>query len=59
MATNRNHIWQVLILMMLTFVLAQGSAFASSTHEGHHTSSVDRPLWLDKLENQINYEEMI
>ncbi len=59
MATSRNHILQVLILMMLAFVLAQGSAFASSSHEGHHASSVDRPIWLDKLENQINYEEMI
>ena len=59
MATSRNHIWQVLVLMMLTVVLAQGTAFASSNHEGHQPSAVDRPLWLDKLENQINYEEMM
>ncbi len=59
MATSRKHIWQVLAVMMLTFILGLGTAFASSVHEGHQGSSVDRPLWLDKLENQINYEEMM
>ena len=60
MATSRNHIVRMCVLMVLTFVLALGTAFASSSHEGHHDGSpVDRPAWLDKLENQVNYEEMM
>ena len=60
MVTSRRSIWQVIAVMALTFVLGVGTAFATSSHEGHQgSSSVDRPLWLDKLENQINYEEMM
>ena len=59
MATSRKRISQVFAVMALTVVLGFGTAFASSSHEGHHGSPVDRPLWLDKLENQINYEEMM
>ena len=59
MITSTNKIVRVLVLLAMTVVLSLGTAFASSSHEGHHGSPVDRPLWLDKLENQINYEEMM
>ncbi|MDH5764189.1 MAG: hypothetical protein OEZ51_14550, partial [Nitrospinota bacterium] len=59
MATSRKPIWQAFAVTALTCVLGLGTAFAASTHQDHQGSPVERPLWLDKLENQINYEEMM
>ncbi|MDH5458690.1 MAG: hypothetical protein OEY26_08255, partial [Nitrospinota bacterium] len=60
MVKSRNQIVRVFVLLAMTVVLSLGTAFASSSHEDHNGSSaVDRPLWLDKLENQVNYEEMM
>ena len=54
MVKSKNQIVRVFVLWAMTVVLSLGTAFASSSHEGHQGSPVDRPLWLDKLENQIN-----
>jgi len=60
MVKSRKQIVRVFVLLAMTVVLSLGTAFASPSHEGHTGSSVvDRPLWLDKLENQVNYEEMM
>ena len=59
MVTSRKPNWQMFVVMMLTCVLGFGTAFAASSHQAHQGSPVDRPLWLDKLENQIDYEEMM
>ncbi|MDP7058613.1 MAG: hypothetical protein QF434_09560, partial [Nitrospinaceae bacterium] len=48
------------IMMILTFALGLGlnPAFAASGPEDHRQGH-DRPAWLDKLENQVNYEEVM
>ena len=49
----------VSMIFLLTLCLGIPQAFAAAHPEGHQHSAVDRPLWLDKLENQVNYEEMM
>ena len=49
----------VSMIFLLTLCLGIPQAFAAAHPEGHQNSAVDRPLWLDKLENQVNYEEMM
>ena len=49
----------VSMIFLLTLCLGIPQAFAAGHPEGHQNSAVDRPLWLDKLENQVNYEEMM
>ena len=49
----------VSMVFLLTLCLGIPQAFAAAHPKGHQHSAVDRPLWLDKLENQINYEEMM
>ena len=48
------------IMMILTFALGLGlnPAFAASGPDEHRQGH-DRPVWLDKLENQVNYEEVM
>jgi len=47
------------MVFLLILCLGISQAFAAAHPKGHQPSAVDRPLWLDKLENQINYEEMV
>ena len=58
MATCKTWIGQVFVILVLSLGLGLTPVFAASNHEGHDSAS-DRPAWLDKLENQINYEEMM
>ena len=58
MATCKTSIGQVFVILVLSLGLGLTPVFAASNHEGHNSAS-DRPAWLDKLENQINYEEMM
>ena len=51
-----------LILAVIIVLISFGGmtvAVAKPHSGGHASSAVDHPKWLDKLENQINYEEMM
>ncbi len=45
------------IFVLLVLSLVAFPVYANQMHDSH--SAVDRPAWLEKLENQINYEEMM
>jgi FtsP/CotA-like multicopper oxidase with cupredoxin domain len=55
--------WMMFVLLLVG--LSVGSAMAEvSQHSGHGSPSpknpaVDRPVWLDKLENQLNHEDVM
>ncbi len=53
--------WHLLLVMLCALVLFAAPALAGTgaDHSGHKSSAVDRPEWLNKLENQVNYEEMM
>ena len=57
---NQSHGMIAWFAIILTFALGLGMnpAFAASSHDGHKKGHA-RPAWLDKLENQVNYEEMM
>jgi hypothetical protein len=47
------------MLFILLLLLSVVPAFAGDKDSHKHGSSVDRPEWLNKLEDQVNYEEMM
>ena len=48
------------LFALILIGLCAGSAFASPHSEkGHVNAAVDRPAWLDKLENQLNHEDVM
>jgi hypothetical protein len=55
--------WKVLSVLAIA-VLTLGwvgtvSAELGKKHEGHEKHAVDRPAWLEKLENQLNHEDVM
>lgn len=62
--SSRQHWWRILSAGMLVLGLSISPALAFAPAEGpekghEHNAAVDRPAWLDKLENQVKYEEMM
>jgi hypothetical protein len=48
------------LFAFLVIGLCAGSAFAGTNHgNGHENPAVDRPGWLEKLENQLNHEDVM
>ncbi len=56
-------LWQALIVFVLTlsFGLVSSAAAVSDHNASDHKAkkSHDRPVWLEKLETQVDYEEMM
>ncbi|MEE9259219.1 MAG: hypothetical protein V3U37_06715, partial [Nitrospinaceae bacterium] len=49
-----------ILVFLLSLGLCFGTAFAGTGHEGgHKNTGAEKPQWLDKLENQVNYEEVM
>lgn len=56
--TNGWKSWQMLVVLSL--VLSFGLVSNATAVSDHNAKKAhDRPAWLDKLENQVNYEEMM
>ncbi|MCH7622462.1 MAG: hypothetical protein IIB46_00065 [Nitrospinae bacterium] len=55
--------WKLVrILVVATLILGWAglaSAELQKNHAGHKNPAVDRPAWLEKLENQLNHEDMM
>ena len=53
--------WHLLLVMLVALAIFVAPALAEkgTDHSGHNGSVVDQPEWLDKLQNQVNYEEMM
>jgi hypothetical protein len=53
--------WRVcaVVLMTLGLCVPAGAVTTDHSHGGHSTgnSAVDKPAWLEKLENQVDYED--
>ena len=51
----------VLFVMLCALLLVAAPALAGTgtDHSGHNGTAVDQPEWLNKLENQVDYEEMM
>jgi len=50
--------WVLFVLLLVG--LSVGSAIAGTSHgNGYKNPAVDRPAWLDKLENQLDHEDMM
>jgi hypothetical protein len=53
-------IFAVLAFAVLTLGwVGSASAELGKKHTGHENHAVDRPAWLDKLENQLNHEDVM
>jgi FtsP/CotA-like multicopper oxidase with cupredoxin domain len=52
---------QVALMCLISFVLAfSGSQAIAAPHSGHNAGEgAERPAWLNKLEEQVKYEEMM
>jgi FtsP/CotA-like multicopper oxidase with cupredoxin domain len=49
-----------MLFVLLVFGLSGGSAIAGTSHgNGHENPAVDQPAWLDKLENQLDHEDVM
>ena len=64
MAQSGKHLWRTCLTGLLVLGLSALPAFAAAPDMAHgsghkHNSAVERPAWLEKLENQVNYEEMM
>jgi len=49
---------RVFAILGIALGLGLNPVYAQPGHEGHNKGH-ERPAWLDKLENQVNYEEMM
>ena len=64
MAQSSKHLWRTCLTGLLVLGLSALPAHAAAPDKAHgsghqHNSAVERPAWLEKLENQVNYEEMM
>ena len=55
---------RLFLALMLSIVLTApaGAISVEHGHDGSHggeNPAVDRPVWLDKLENQLNHEDVM
>ena len=57
MAGNKKGMWQFIVTLLIIGLGIAPAFAASNAHE--HMSGADRPVWLEKLEKQIDYEEMM
>jgi hypothetical protein len=55
--------WKVLAVLAIAVLtlgwVGSASAELGKNHAGHENHAVDRPAWLEKLENQLNYEDVM
>ena len=50
-------LWYALVVLVLSFGLVGTAGAAASDHDGQ--TGPERPAWLNKLETQVDYEEMM
>ena len=58
---KQDKMFQAVLMCLISFVLAfSGSLAVAAPHSGHDSGvGAERPAWLNKLEEQVRYEEMM
>ncbi len=55
--------WKLVRMLFVATLILGWAGLASAElqkdHAGHKNPAVDRPAWLDKLENQLNHEDLM